>query len=273
MPASNAVLSVAIEHLRNNFAAEIEAILAGRYACWLGSGISISRYPGLKKLVWLLLQRIYERCDFDQQECPWRRCLSNVLGLVEANVADILPALEASDWTVAESTLNRLVNCYSDVLDQNIVDGGKHHSMTWDMLHLDEVYGDTAVSPDADHTLLAVLLAEGAFQDLITTNWDGLVEKAHCNVCASGNHSLAVVVEASDIAGSRDAKARIIKVHGCACRCLNDQSKREQMVDGLVLQRVCQTFGGPRFQHVCVLWSVRGEKLMPSPNEGVPQPR
>lgn len=227
---ADALLSDAIEHLRTHFGCELEAILSGRYACWLGSGISISRYPGLKSLVWTLLERLYEKCDFNRAECPWNRCLDDILGLVQADVIDIRPALDAGDSSLADSTLNQLVDRYSDVLDHNVVDGGRNYSMTWDVLHLDDVYGDRSILPDADHALLAILLAEGAFQELITTNWDSLVERALDAACASGNHSLAVVVEASDISGSRDARSRIIKVHGCACRCLNDAAKRGQMV-------------------------------------------
>ncbi|HMO15660.1 MAG TPA: SIR2 family protein [Pirellulaceae bacterium] len=227
---SNATLSDAIGHLRNNFAAEVEAILAGQYACWLGSGISRTRFPGLDLLVQRLLKKIYRHIDKEDERCPWRKCLNDILDLARCDIASVSPAIEAENWDSISSTIGLLVDRYSDVLDFQVNDGVRVHSMAWDILHLDKIYGNNEVAADSDHTLLALLLAEGAFYELVTTNWDALVEQSHFDVCASGCHNLSVVVEAADIPGSREAKARIIKVHGCARRCLDDQSKRSQMV-------------------------------------------
>ncbi len=228
---SDASLTVAVDHLRSNFPDEIKAILDGRYACWLGSGISLFRFPGLKSLVLKLLDEVYDRCDFSNNTCPWTLCLTDILQLIHVNLDSTRTSAPPSSWTDIEDLLRRLVDCYCDALDQEVQDGTTLHSMTWDILHLDNVYGDDTIEPDADHTLLAVLLAEGAFDELVTTNWDGLIEKAHHQCCNGNGHKLAIVVETGDIPGSRDhGNARLTKIHGCACRCLGDPAKRSLMV-------------------------------------------
>jgi hypothetical protein len=133
-------------------------------------------------------------------------------------------------WPDIAEIARRLVDRYSDVLDQQVNDGTKVHSMTWDVLQLDQIYGSDTIDPDADHQLLAVLLAEGAFEELVTTNWDGLVEKAHALSCDGSAKQLSIVIEPADIAGSREVRSRLTKVHGCACLCLLDPAKRSLMV-------------------------------------------
>lgn len=227
---SDANLSTAVGHLRASFPSEVEALLSGRYGCWLGSGISFARFPGLKSLVRDLLKEIYPKCDFTNATCPWRTCFQHILELIHIELDASRTTVPPDTWGDIDLILGQLVDRYSDVLEESVTVAGTRISLSWDILHLDQIYGNDGVDPDAEHILLAVLSAEGVFKELVTTNWDGLIEKAH-SICCNGNgHALSVVVEACDIAGSRDAATRLTKVHGCACRCVHDPSKQSLMV-------------------------------------------
>jgi len=48
-----------------------------------------------------------------------------------------------------------------------------------DLLELQKIYSDVSVLPDAEHRLISLLIAEGAVSELITTNWDPLIERAY----------------------------------------------------------------------------------------------
>ena len=48
-------------------------------------------------------------------------------------------------------------------------------SIRWDLLKLAEKYSDPDIKPDAEHQFLCLLVAEGVFKDLVTTNWDPLI--------------------------------------------------------------------------------------------------
>lgn len=227
---SNANLSTAVAHLRARFPHELEALLNGRYACWLGSGISFERFPGLKSLVQDLLEKIHSKCDFANSACPWKSCLVHILQLVHVAWDGSRETAPPDKWPDIDNILAQLVDRYSDVLEEPVNVAGTQYSLSWDILHLDTLYGDDGVEPDAEHVLIAVLLAEGVFKELVTTNWDGLIEKAHGISCNGNGHDLSVVVEPRDIVGSRDTSSRLTKVHGCACRCVHDSTKKTLMV-------------------------------------------
>lgn len=82
----------------------------------------------------------------------------------------------------------------------------------FDILKLDEKYSDPAVEPDAEHRLIALLISEGAISEIVTTNWDPLIERAYSSL---GRLPLLRSIACSqDIDGAPGRT--IFKVHGCA---------------------------------------------------------
>lgn len=211
-------LSTAMKHLRSNFADELQAIVDCQYSCWLGSGLSLTRFPGLKKLLRTLLEKLISKIDFVNSNCPWRKCITEVLQLAETSksIAELQTPL--SEWIGLEELLSRLVNRYSDVLDNKVYLADRSLSLTRDVLELHKIYGDESIEPDAEHRFLALLIQEGVFKELVSANWDGLIEKA---LMGTGFNSteLAIVVNSQDIVNSSNTKARLTKLHGCAKRC------------------------------------------------------
>jgi NAD-dependent SIR2 family protein deacetylase len=90
------------------------------------------------------------------------------------------------------------------------------------VLKLQDIYGDTSVQPDAEHRFLALLIAEDIVTELVTTNWDPLIELAG-GACSSGAvHTIRIVARNEEVSGSHDAGARLLKIHGCARKALRD---------------------------------------------------
>ena len=58
MGANDATLTEALKELRDNWALEVEGVLADKYSIWLGSGISRERFPGLRELLESILTRL-----------------------------------------------------------------------------------------------------------------------------------------------------------------------------------------------------------------------
>ena len=227
MGAHDATLTEALKELRDNWSTEIDAILEGRYSFWLGSGISKERLPGLRDLlrdkVLIPLQLKVDRLN---AACPFRRVLNEIIEV--AGVKGIDPTTPVHLWIGGNLNdfLDALTDKYADVLERDLRENGVGKDLFWEVLELQKVYADPATEPDAEHVLLCLLLHERVLTDLVTTNWDPLIEMAYQNSRQNTTRTLNVVACNDELDGSRDGgSARLLKIHGCARKASDNPDK------------------------------------------------
>jgi hypothetical protein len=216
-------LTGALDLLRTQWATETERLIADEYSFWLGSGISRERYPDLAALMLRLLRTLQSAADHFNPNCPYTRALRTIVSLTTvADTIDLNTPLD--DWPdlTRETAISQLINRYSDVLDVELRVAGPAQELFWDVLKLQELYGDRSVQPDAEHKFLALLALEGVVSELVSANWDPLIELAAQASNPRANSRISVVVRSEDIAGSTSTGTRLVKVHGCAAKALED---------------------------------------------------
>jgi hypothetical protein len=224
VPAPTAASITVEETLRlltGDFRTLAEGIADGEYAFWLGSGISRGRVPGLQELIVKVLVSLYEEST-DAEGCPYRSALEQALAMAklrkeELERADL--AVSPSGWPDLEAVVEGLVSSYSDFLAIQ-VDGKEIDYLVWELIDVRETFGSPA-DPDCEHLCIAILIMEGALRELVSANWDGLVEKAVVELAGDTKDHLKVVVLPADLPGP-DPDAVLLKVHGCAVLATDD---------------------------------------------------
>jgi hypothetical protein len=219
MGAADATLAEALALLRTQWPTETEGVLNGKYSFWLGSGISRERYPDVPELIRRLLEKLQGSINHSTRHCPYREALGRVLALAGAT-PDV--ARPPSEWPNLPDIIRQLHDRYSEALDVEIRVNGTGKELYWDVLELQHVYGDP-VPPDAEHRLLALLIEEGVVSELVTTNWDPLIEAASEACRPGGVQAIRIVACTAELAGSDDpGGARLLKIHGCARKALGN---------------------------------------------------
>lgn len=95
-------------------------------------------------------------------------------------------------------------------------------SLECDVLEIPTRYSTTD-PPEPVHVLLVLLMLEGMFDEVVTTNWDDMLEKAF--EALGHNLNPRVVVRDEDLV---DAAAPILlKIHGCARRARHNADERK----------------------------------------------
>jgi hypothetical protein len=128
-----------------------------------------------------------------------------------------------SAWPPFASIISQLQSQYSAVLGVSLRVGEVTQSIPWDVLKLQEMYSDPSKEPDAEHLCLALLIEEGFLLNLVTTNWDPLIEKAHTACCNGRTSTLDVVACNEELSRQGSGRApRLLKIHGCAKKAVGD---------------------------------------------------
>lgn len=217
MPAHDATLTEVLALLRGASAAVANALLRDGVVLWVGSGISRRRFPPLRDLLFLLLRELFTAQDARNPNCPYRAVSRQIVSMTTfGGDPDIDIAQDPSTWPLdkRQALLQQLENQYPDVFGIPLTVPGAS-SLAWNFLKLQEKYGDSAVLPDAEHRLLALLAVEGAVSEIITTNWDALIEHAHAALgCAP---RLEIVACTQELNRSGEG-VLVFKIHGCAER-------------------------------------------------------
>jgi hypothetical protein len=92
--------------------------------------------------------------------------------------------------------------------------------LLWDAIDIRAVY-PRAKPPDCEHFCLAILGLEGVARDIVSANWDGLIESALHVLTGDSDSVLKVVVLPAEIRGP-GRRIRLIKFHGCAVLAAED---------------------------------------------------
>ena len=192
------------------------------YVLWLGSGISFGRLDRLNEVVEKLLVFLQNRINPADADCRFRTALGRALRLVmsddDANTIDLLQPPNL--WKNLGEIISDLTSKYSDLLDIT-VDGEEDDYLLWEAVLVTDTFADPTTEPDAEHLCIAILALEGVVTEIMSANWDGLIEKSSLEL--SGNaKTVGVLVKAEDVRhlGSR---SKLYKFHGCAVLARDDE--------------------------------------------------
>jgi hypothetical protein len=188
-----------------------------QYALWLGSGISRERVDGLPGLIKRVLEYLRVSIDSSNPNCRFLRALNEILALAMLSsdeAAHIRLDRNIDDWTVLPIILQRLTGRYAQLLDVR-VEGEAADFLLWDVVDVRNTFA--VMAPDCEHLCVAILAIEGVISDIVSGNWDGLVEAAVIELDGGAANTLRVCVRSEDL---RDPplRARLVKFHGCAIR-------------------------------------------------------
>src|SRR5580658_4310633 len=149
------------------------------YALWLGSGISFGRLPRLSDIIRDSLSFLQGKVQPADPNCRFRKSLTAALRLVldDHELAAIDFNRPVASWPTLNDLLNRLTQKYADLLDIT-VDGEEDDYLLWEGVHVTDAFADPTIEPDAEHLCIAILGLEGLLPEIMSANWDGLIEKA-----------------------------------------------------------------------------------------------
>jgi hypothetical protein len=216
-------LAEGISLLTGQFSGLTTLVMRGGVALWLGSGISRSKFPDVQSLIFRLLTSLYASIDGANPNCPFKRSLTDILIL--SGLDDFSADMDPGTYDPARKKvlLRQLSDKYSDVLEQDIRGHGGVTLLTWDLLKLQELYSNPAIVPDAEHRFVALLVSEGIINEIVTTNWDPLIELAQEN-CQGPRPSKLQIIAAGNEWARNGHPARLFKMHGCARKALANEA-------------------------------------------------
>jgi len=227
MPAANppSALTVSVsevlrtlDHEKSSLA---RGIAEGRYALWLGSAISRERVADLSDVLLRVLEFLQVNVDPTATGCPFKRALDEALALAELGDgvrATIDTSTSVRTWPHLDAILHNLVGKYSSVLDISLP-GQPPDYLLWTAVDIEMTYGSSK-NPDCEHMCIAVLIHEGAFPEIASANWDGLIEEAVHQISPRDDLMRVCVLPKDFQEPTRPS--RLLKFHGCAVRAVDD---------------------------------------------------
>ena len=213
MGAVDATLTEALVVLRGAWARVMSNVLRDRAVLWIGSAVSREKLPPLHDLLLLLFNRLHDAQDPTNVNCPYQEVERQVIALSTVTGLDITQAPAAWPHTQREQLLNQLTDKYADVFEIHLQIGAAAQDLPWEFLKLHEVYSDKTITPDAEHRFLALLMAEGAVSQVITTNWDPLIERAYAALACRPALQVVACNAELNLLGFGSV---VFKIHGCA---------------------------------------------------------
>jgi hypothetical protein len=216
--------------LDGSFESFAAGVSNGLYAFWLGSGISFGRAPSLRILVGKVVEFVRSHIDHADPNCKFARTLQEIFNLASASAEERTRSKldePFANWPDQDAIAWRLVNNYSKLLGLT-VDGEDMDYLLWNVIDVGATFADPAMTPDVEHLCLAALSLEGTTPEMLSANWDPLVERA-MDALTDSNAALSptVVARPADLQLPRN-KTRLIKFHGCAVKAQGDPVQYRQ---------------------------------------------
>ena len=220
-----------------------EGVSENRYALWLGSGISLGRFGDLSEVVSRAIEFLRLNISCSNPKCRFKKALTAALKsgrLNDAEISSIDFAQPFEDWPNVEVITKRLTDQASYVLDTQ-VDDEKEDYLLWCGAKVVDKFADTSIGPDVEHLCIAILALEGVASDIVSANWDGLVEKA-VDTLTNGEPAIRVVVRSEEVR-EPDLIANLYKFHGCAVKAQANETEfrryivaRASQINGWITQ-------------------------------------
>jgi hypothetical protein len=195
------------------FAQMAHAVENGEFALWVGSGIS-QQAPNLGDLIERAFDYIRERAINPATAAVYLPAFEEALGLAEIDPLSVRTQYERplAIWPEHDAIIDRLRKKYSRVLDIR-VRGMEADFILWDAIDIRRAFENPA-PPAAEHLCIAVLILEGAVQEISSANWDGFIEAAVERLTNGVPGVMQVVVDPRQLRGPA-GRARLLKFHGC----------------------------------------------------------
>lgn len=220
-----------LDLLDKEFATTAAGVGEGRYAFWVGSGISREMVPDVRGMLGQVLEHLRCNIDAHDDDCRFQSALDEALEDVKLTDAE-LNAIRYDErfetWVLNGKILDALENSYAKVLDVRVRDKAADY-MLWNAVDVRATFaGD--VEPDCEHLCIAMLIMEGSVADIASINWDGLIEAAVERLSGGAAGLLKVIVDPESMRG-QPCRTRLIKFHGCAVLAANNPATyREYLV-------------------------------------------
>jgi hypothetical protein len=190
LAASDISVRDTLKLLDGSFEPFAAGVSNGLYAFWLGSGISFGRAPSLRTLVGKVVEFVRSHSDHADPNCKFARTLREILNLASASADERARSKfdePFASWPDQDAIAWRLVNNYSKLLGLT-VDGEDMDYLLWNVIDVGATFADPAMIPDVEHLCLAALSLEGTAPEMLSANWDPLVERA-VDTLTDGNTS------------------------------------------------------------------------------------
>lgn len=228
-PATAISVRDTLELLDNTFPAFAQGIANGRYAFWLGSGISLGVVPGLWGVVGKVIEFLRANRNPADATCKFDSALREALqmaGLNAVHVSALDLTIPFDTWPtpISEPIVSALLRNYAKLLAIR-VGAEPFDYLVWDVVKVTETYAAVSLQPDVEHLCLAALSLEGVATEMVSANWDPLVERAVA-LLTNGNAALAptVVAKPDEVQLPRN-RTRILKFHGCAAKAAANEAE------------------------------------------------
>lgn len=224
--AHDATVADVLSLLDSEFAAFAQGVAQARYTLWVGSGISLGRVDGLKTILLKAVQRLQLRADPTDPDCRFIGALkkfAQLSGVSDSRLSVINLATDPLSWpeSIRADFLSGLAANYSKVMQVRVDGEPEPDFLLWHIIDVRDAYASGILKPDCEHIAMAILGLERVAPQILSANWDGLIEKGFEKL--GHPHDLLVCAAPEDL--SRPAQAtRLVKFHGCAIRAAGDEA-------------------------------------------------
>jgi hypothetical protein len=213
MTAISITVLETLQKLDSEFAAMATAVENGEFALWVGSGIS-RQVPNLGGLITRAIDHLRQRAIDPIAQAKFKPAFLSALtmGQIDPIAAEPYFAQPFESWPNHSAIVNVLWNKYAKLLDIRI-QGEPNDYLLWTAVDIRDAFR-ADVLPACEHLCIAILVLEGAINEIASGNWDGFIEAAVDRLGGGAGGNLQVVVDPGHL---RDApgKARLLKFHGC----------------------------------------------------------
>ncbi|RWI36073.1 SIR2 family protein [Mesorhizobium sp.] len=220
--ASSITVLDTLQKLDGDFRAMAIAIEDGEFALWVGSGIS-RKAPSLGGIVTRAMEFLRKHAVNPETQAKFEPAFRAALKLseIDTDVVESHFQEQFSDWPpdIRDKIVNVLWNKYSKLLDIRIK-GEREDYLLWEGVDIRDAFKNPA-PPAAEHLSIAILILEGAVNEIASANWDGFIEAAVERLAGGVKGNLQVVVDPGHLRDAA-AKARLLKFHGCIVHATED---------------------------------------------------
>lgn len=223
-----------LDKFEAEFAPVAQAIENGEFALWVGSGIS-RQAPSLGALIERAFDYLREGANDPATAADFIPALEEALTLAEVDPGTVRARYghPLATWPEHDAIIERLWNKYSRVLDIR-VPGKDADFVLWDAIDIRVAFEHPA-PPAAEHLSIAVLILEGAVQEVASANWDGFIEAAVARLSGAVPGVMQVVVDPDQLRGPA-GRAKLLKFHGCIIHAAREPHIFRQYLTGSYTQ-------------------------------------
>ena len=203
-PTANSISVLETLHkLDGEFGAMAIAIENGEFALWVGSGIS-RKAPSLGGIIVRAIEYLRQRAIDPATKATFEPAFMAALNMseIDAGVAESYFQDTVAAWpdAILSKIVKVLWNKYSKLLDIRV----KHKLpdfLLWEAVDIRDAFKDPA-PPDCEHLCIAILVLEGAVNEITSANWDDFIDAAVARLGGGVPGNLQVVVDPT-ICGTR----------------------------------------------------------------------